>query len=70
MQHSSWTIRTIENGETGRVETGLSQAEAVRAIQRAMSGQDPLADTATHKAVRLRSRGEHGEAARRARIAA
>lgn len=68
MQHSKWTIRTIENGETGSVKTGLSHQEAVRAIQRAMSGQDPILDTGTHKAVRLRSRGEH--AARRARVAA
>jgi len=68
MQHSTWTIRTIENGETDQVRTGLSHQDAVRAIQRAMSGQDPIADTATHKSVRLRSRGEHTP--QRSRVAA
>lgn len=61
MQHSTWTLKTFDNGETDRVETGLSQADAVRAIELAMRGEDPLANTATHKAVRLRSRGARCE---------
>jgi hypothetical protein len=64
--HSTWTLKTIEDGETGRVETGLSQEQAVKAIERAMRGQDPLTDTATHRTVRLRSRGEHGRERSRA----
>lgn len=61
MQHSSWTLRTIENGETGQIETGLSHEQAVKAIERAMRGSDPLADTATHSIVKLRSRGAQCE---------
>lgn len=61
MQHRTWTMRTIENGETRHVESGLSRTEAVRAIERAMRGQDPLTDTATHNTVRLRSRGARCE---------
>jgi hypothetical protein len=68
MQHSSWTIRTFEDGEAKDVRAGLDHSQAVRAIERAMRGQDPLADTAVHKTVRLRSRGEH--TAQRARVAA
>jgi hypothetical protein len=68
MQHTSWTIKTFEDGETKDVKAGLDQQQAIRAIERAMRGEDPLADTAVHKAVRLRSRGEH--TAQRPRVAA
>jgi|GEM_PF-2653246 len=61
MQHSTWTLKTFDNGETNRVESGLSHADAVKAIERAMRGADPLADTATHKTVRLRTRGARCE---------
>lgn len=61
MQQSTWTMRTFEDDGTSRVESGLSHADAVRAIQRAMRGQDPFADTATHNAVQLRSRGARCE---------
>ncbi|MEZ5077731.1 MAG: hypothetical protein R2725_09830 [Solirubrobacterales bacterium] len=67
MQHSSWTIKTFENGET-TVRSGLDHQQAVEAIERMMRGQDPLADTAVHKTVRLRTRGEH--VPQRARVAA
>jgi hypothetical protein len=68
MQHSSWTIKTFEDGETKDVKAGLNHQQAVRAIERAMRGEDPLADTAAHQTVRLRSRGEH--TAQRTRVAA
>lgn len=44
MQHSTWTLRTIENGETDQVRTGLSHAQAVTAIERAIRGLDPIED--------------------------
>ncbi len=42
MQHSTWTLRTIENGETDQVRTGLSHEQAVTAIERAIRGLDPI----------------------------
>lgn len=42
MRHSSWTLRSIDHGETGHVETGLSREQAVVAIDRAMRGLDPF----------------------------
>lgn len=42
MSNSTWTVRAIEDGETGRVETGLTHAQALTAIRRASNGLDPF----------------------------
>jgi hypothetical protein len=38
----TWTIKTISEGETVRLEKGVSQEDAVSAIYRAMRGHDPI----------------------------
>lgn len=38
MQHKTWTITEIRDGERHEVLTGASQAEAMIAIRRAMYG--------------------------------
>ena len=43
MQHETWTITEIRDGKENEVRTGLSHAEALIAIRRAMSG--PTAET-------------------------
>lgn len=47
MQEKSWTFTTFENDEADRVQTGLSQAQAVKAIERAMVGLDPFEGEST-----------------------
>lgn len=42
MQQKSWTFTAFENGEADRVATGLSTAQALRAIERATLGLDPF----------------------------
>lgn len=42
MSNSTWTVRTIDDGDTGRVETGLSHEQAVTAIDRASRGLHPF----------------------------
>ncbi|HEX6667090.1 MAG TPA: hypothetical protein VF081_10905 [Solirubrobacterales bacterium] len=42
MSNSTWTVRAIEDGETGRVETGLTHAQALTAIRRASNGLNPF----------------------------
>lgn len=44
MQHQTWTITEIRDGEENEVRTGLSHEEALIAIRRAMSG--PTAEPA------------------------
>lgn len=41
MQHSTWTLTTMKDGNPVALE-GLSHAEAVAAIRRVLSGEDPL----------------------------
>lgn len=53
MQHQTWTITEIREGEEDEVRTGLSHAEALIAIRRAMSGStEPLlspSETSVHE---------------------
>lgn len=42
VSNKTWTVRAIEGGETGRVETGLTHAQALTAIRRASNGLDPF----------------------------
>lgn len=42
MSNKTWTVRAIEDGETGRVETGLTHEQAVAAITRVSRGLSPF----------------------------
>jgi hypothetical protein len=42
VSNKTWTVRAIEDGETSRVETGLTHEQAVTAIDRASRGLSPF----------------------------
>jgi hypothetical protein len=42
VSNKTWTVRAIEDGGTGRVETGLTHEQAVAAIDRASRGLNPF----------------------------
>jgi hypothetical protein len=42
VSNKTWTVRAIEGGESGRVETGLTHEQAVAAINRASRGLSPF----------------------------
>jgi hypothetical protein len=47
MQHETWTINTIRDGETVEVTTGASREDALTAIRTAMYGKADLFDKVT-----------------------
>jgi len=51
MQHQTWTITEIRDGEDNEVRTGLSHEEALIAIRRAMSGSTEALPTPSETSV-------------------